>query len=170
MQENDGLYKYIAVYVDDLIIAGRDPNSIVQTLQGKYKFKLKGVGSLTYHLGCNYFHDMVGTLYYGPRKYIDRIMGQYENMFGCKPREYTSPLEKVDHLELDYSDGLDNKGIKRYQTMIGCLQWAVSLGRFDIQTETMTMSRFRSAPRQGNLDRLKRIYGYLKFSSAAIEV
>jgi hypothetical protein len=89
--ENDGLYEYISVYVDDFLIAARDPNSIVQTLQEKYKFKLKGVGSLTYHLGCNYFHNMEGTLCYGPRKYIDKIMGQYENMFGCKPREYTSP-------------------------------------------------------------------------------
>jgi hypothetical protein len=84
MRENDGLYEYIAVYVDDLLIAATDPNSIVQTLQEKHKFKLKGVGSLTYHLGCDYFQDMDGTLCYGPRKYIDKIMGQYENMFGCK--------------------------------------------------------------------------------------
>jgi hypothetical protein len=98
-------------------------------------------------------------------------MGQYENMFGCKPREYTSPLEKGDHPEIDCSDELDDDGIKQYQTMIGCLQWAVSLGRFDIQTATMTMSRFRVAPRKGHLDRLKHIYGYLKkFSSAAIRV
>jgi hypothetical protein len=55
--------------------------------------------------------------------------------------------------------------------MIGWLQWAVSLGRFDIQTATMTMSRFCAAPREGHLDRLKWVYGYLKkFSSAAIHV
>jgi hypothetical protein len=55
--------------------------------------------------------------------------------------------------------------------MIGCLQWAVSLGRLDIQTATMTMSRFRTAPRIGHLNRLKRMYGYLKkFASAAIRV
>jgi hypothetical protein len=95
-------------------------------------------------------------------------MGQYENMFGSKPKEYTSPLEKGDHPEIDDTDILDDEGIKRYQTMIGCLQWAVSLGRFDIQTATMTMSRFRVAPRQGHLNRLKRMYGYLKkFATAA---
>jgi hypothetical protein len=55
--------------------------------------------------------------------------------------------------------------------MIGCLQWAVSLGRFDIQTITMTMSRFRAGPRIGHLNCLKRMYGYLKkFASAAIRV
>jgi hypothetical protein len=47
MRENNGFYEYIAVYVDDLLIAARDTNSIVQTLQEKHKFKLKGVGSLT---------------------------------------------------------------------------------------------------------------------------
>jgi hypothetical protein len=36
MQANDGLYEYIAVYVDDLLIAARDPNSIVQTPQEKH--------------------------------------------------------------------------------------------------------------------------------------
>jgi hypothetical protein len=74
MQENGVLYECIAVYDDDLIISARDPNSFAQTLQGKQKFKLKGVGSLTYQLGRNYFYDMDGTLCYGPRKYIDNIM------------------------------------------------------------------------------------------------
>jgi hypothetical protein len=104
-------------------------------------------------------------------KYNDKIMWQYENMFGCKPREYISPLEKGNYQEVDCSEKLDKKGIKRYQTMIGRLQWAVSLGRFDIQTAIMTMLRFYSALRQGHLDRLRRIYGYLKkFLSADIRV
>ena len=38
----------------------------------------------------------------------------------------------------------------------------ISLGRFDVVTAVMTMSRFRAAPRKGHLDRLKRIYGYVK--------
>jgi hypothetical protein len=55
--------------------------------------------------------------------------------------------------------------------MIGSLQWVVSLGRFDIHTSTMTMSQFRAAPRQGHLDRLQQMYGYLrKYASAAIRV
>jgi hypothetical protein len=88
-----------------------------------------------------------------------------------KPKEYTSPLEKGDHPEIDNTEELYEEGIKRYQTMIGCLQWVVALGRFAIQTSTMTMSRFQAAPRIGHLNRLKRMYGYLKkFASAAIRV
>jgi hypothetical protein len=76
------------------------------------------------------------------------MIGQFENIFGCKPREYTSPLEKGDHPKVDTSQELDAEEIKRYQTMIGSLQWAVSLQRFDIQTATMTMSWFRAVPIQ----------------------
>jgi hypothetical protein len=136
MRENNGLYEYIAVYVDDLLIAARDPEGIIRMLENTHNFKLKSVGPLTYHLGCDYFRDKDGTLCYGPRKYIVKIMDQFENMFGCKPKEYTSPLEKGDHPEIDNTEELDENGIKKYQTMIGCLQWAVSLGRFDIQTAT----------------------------------
>ena len=72
-----------------------------------------------------------------------------------------SPLEKGDHPELDDSELLDDMGIQQYQSLIGSLQWAISLGRFDIATAVMSMSSFRVAPRRGHLDRLKRICGYL---------
>jgi hypothetical protein len=56
------LYEYIAVYVDDLLITARNPKENVQTLEEQHKLKLKGVGLLTYHLGCDYFCDQDGTL------------------------------------------------------------------------------------------------------------
>jgi hypothetical protein len=137
MQENGGFVWLHCCLLDALLIAARDLKSIVQTLQERHKFNLKEVGSLTYYLRCDYFHDMVETFCYRPRKYIDKIMGQYENIFGCKPPENISPL-KGNHPDVYCSDDLDRKGIKRYQTMIGCLQWAVSLRSFDMQTATMT--------------------------------
>ena len=48
----------------------------------------------------------------------------------------------------------------KYLTMVGQLQWLVTLGRFDLHGQVATMSRFGAAPRQGHLDRLKRIYSY----------
>jgi Reverse transcriptase (RNA-dependent DNA polymerase) len=41
MRENNGLYKYIAVNVDSLLIAARDPGSITKELSEINKFKLK---------------------------------------------------------------------------------------------------------------------------------
>ena len=45
--------------------------------------------------------------------------------------------------------------------MVGQLQWAVTLGRYDILAHFMSMSRFRLAPKVGHIERMKRIYGYL---------
>ena len=171
MRRNGDIYEYIAVYVDDLAIAAKDPESIVKSLETVHKLKLKGVGPIKFHLGCDFFEDPDGTLACGPKKYIDKLISSYEAMFGEKPKEYGSPLEKNDHPEVDESDLIDKKGIQQYQSMIGALQWTVSIGRFDIHTAVMTMSQFRVAPRVGHINRVKRIYGYLrKFKEGAIRV
>ena len=66
---------------------------------------------------------------------------------------------------------LNIDGIKIYQSLIGSLQWAIQIGRFDVGTATMTMSRFHAFPRQGHLDRVKRIIGYLsKMRHAVIRI
>jgi hypothetical protein len=48
-------------------------------------------------------------------------MDQFENMFGCNPRENMSPLEKGDYPEIDQSEKLDDNGIKKHHSVIGCL-------------------------------------------------
>ena len=105
-----------------------------------------------------------------PKKYIDRMIDNYTRIFGKRPTtNVCSPLEHGDHPELDESDLLDEDGIQIYQSLIGSLQWAISLGRFDIQCAVMTMSSFRAAPRKGHMERICRIYGYLlKFKDAKI--
>ena len=62
---------------------------------------------------------------------------------------------------MDTSSFLEEEDILVYQSLIGSIQWAVTLGRFDVSTAVMTMSSFRSQPREGHLERLKRIIGYL---------
>ena len=170
MRKSGNIYEYIARYVDDLAIVSQNPSTITETLTQKYKLKLKGTGPIDYHLGVNFFRDQQGVLCMAPKKYIDRMIENYTRMFGVKPRQTVlSPLEKGDHPELDDSPELNEDGIRKYQSLIGALQWAVSLGRFDIATAVMTMSKFRAAPREGHLNRAKRIYGYLaKMKHSAI--
>jgi len=56
-----------------------------------------------------------------------------------------------------------------YQSLVGALQWSISIGQFDIATAVMTMSSFRAQPRIGHLERVKRICDYLyKLKDAAI--
>ena len=154
-------YEYIAVYVDDLCIAAESPSAIIQIFKSKYHLKVKGDGKLTYHLGADYFEDPDGTFVSQPKKYIDKLADTYKRLFNeDPPKGYKTPLDKNDHPELDTSEILEGDMAAKYLTMVGQLQWLVTLGRFDIHAQVATMSRFRAAPRQGHMDRLKRIYSY----------
>ena len=90
-QVNDH-YKYIAVYVDDLAIASKDPASIIRALTEGYKFKLKGTGPIEFHLGCNFFLDNEGVPCFASCKYIDKLIASYEPMSGSKPKKARSRL------------------------------------------------------------------------------
>jgi len=119
MRDKGDHYKYISVYVDDLAIASRNPKGIIEELEKGQKFKLKGTGPISYHLGCDYKRDEDGTLAMGLVRYIERMAEGYERTFGTKPRQsYRSPLEPNDHPELDDTTLLEMDGIvKQYQSM-----------------------------------------------------
>ena len=155
-------YEYIAVYVDDLAIAAKDPQAFCNELKKKYNLKLKGVGPLEYHLGCTYKKDPDGTLAADPRRYVNKILESYERMFKEKPRKSRPPLEGGDHPEL-HTPELCEHQTNQFQTLLGQLQWLISPGHFDIAVHVMSLSRFRAQPREGHLDRAKRIVGYLLF-------
>jgi hypothetical protein len=42
MRKHGELYEYVAVYVDYIAIAMKDPKEFISILEGKYKFKTKG--------------------------------------------------------------------------------------------------------------------------------
>jgi hypothetical protein len=162
-------WEYIGVYVDDLELALTHPREFLDVLKTKYGLKLKGSGPLSYHLGAEFKRDPDGTLVMSASRYVDRMIDAYERMFGCKPKQYTSPMVSGDHPELDMTELLDAAGIAKYQSLIGQIQWAVTIGRLDVHFAVMTLSGFRAAPRAGHLQRAMRVVGFLsKFRHAAI--
>ena len=64
-----------------------------------------------------------------------------------------SSLEKNDHPDLDNSELCNEEQITKYMSIIGQLQWAITLGRYDILAQVISMSRFRLAPIIGHLER-----------------
>jgi len=80
-----------------------------------------------------------------------------------------SLLEKGDHPEINDSEFLDEDGTQMYQSLVGVLQWSISIGRFNIAMAVMMMLSFRAQPRVGPLEHVKQICGYLyKMKDAAI--
>ena len=74
------------------------------------------------------------------------MVNQYKGMLG--ERRGASPLPANDHPGLD-------------RPLISTLRLTLSLGRFDMATAMMTMSRFRDGSRRGYLERMQLMCGYL---------
>jgi Reverse transcriptase (RNA-dependent DNA polymerase) len=63
MHPSGDAYEYIGTYVNDLAIFAHNPGEIANILQTKYKFKLKGTGPITFHLGMDFIRIlMVSTV------------------------------------------------------------------------------------------------------------
>ena len=130
-----------------MVMMMKEPQSCFDELETKYKYKhmykyeykLKGVGEPAYHLGGNFSRDPDGTLAWGAKSYIKRMLDNYKQvMFGDLPKLCSSPLVTGDSLpELDTSTELGPEDMKKYQSVIGALQWCVTLGRFDIACALM---------------------------------
>ena len=84
-------------------------------------------------------------------------------MKGCsrrKLRKSRPPLEGGDHPELDTSELCDDHQTKQFQTLIGQLQWLISL----VVLILLSMScHFQGSELNPGRDRAKRIVGYLLF-------
>ena len=162
-------YEYVCVYVDDIMMFGKYPQDFFTDLTDKYNYHLKGVGPPKYHLGGDFYRDKDGTLAWGAASYAKKILTNYETTFGTKAQNTSSPLPEKDHPKLDTSALLNTADIKLHQSLIGALQWLVTLGRFDILVHVATIGSFRVAPRIGHLDCLKRIFSYInKYPNGAI--
>jgi hypothetical protein len=171
MRLNGDLYEYVAMCVDDLCLGMLDPKSFTDTLQKKYNFKLKGTGPIDFHLGQSFSWNDDGEMEISAKRNVDKMIDTYVQLYGEKPRKASSPLEQNDHPEMDDSPFLGQDETQQFQSLIGAMQWAVSIGRLDIGTAVMSLSSFCAMPRRGHLERAKRIYGYLrKMKEARIRV
>ena len=168
---NGDHYEYIATWVDDLLVASRNPNAIMDELRQDYI--LKGVGIPEYYLGGNV--DILGEQWekegikyaLSAQTYVKNVVEKFETLFGQSFAQYKVPMASDYHPELDDSPLCDAEMASRYRSMTGSLNWAISLGRFDIQYATSVLARYNAAPREGHIKAMKQIFGYLKKFSKA---
>jgi hypothetical protein len=57
MRKKGDLYEYIAAYVYILAIAMKYPKERTDILENHQKFKLKGTGPISFHLGMDFTRD-----------------------------------------------------------------------------------------------------------------
>ena len=85
-----------------------------------------------------------------------------ERLLDSTLKGYETPMATGDHPETDDSGLLNSDEHSKYRMLIGCGQWAITLGRFDVMFAVQTMARFTASPREGHFSRMLRVFGYLK--------
>ena len=165
MKDCNEHYEYIATYVDDLMIASKDPDEVIRIVKETYD--LKGVGPPEYYLGGN-VEDMDEhwtkkniKWSLNASTYVSGIIPKLEKLMGETFAKYSSPMSESYHPELDDTDFVDNENGSKCRS-IGSLNWTITHGRFDIQYATSKMARFNCAPRKGHMKGVIRIVGYLE--------
>jgi hypothetical protein len=141
------------------MIVGRDPKDIMEAIQAIYA--VKPIGPPEYYLGNDYKKDRKGRWCIGCKKYLKEAIKRVESMFGSL-KKHSHPEETGDHPELDESKVMDDDGHRKYQMLMGILVLLVVIGRNNIAHATSSLSQFTACPRKGHLDRVLRVFGYLK--------
>jgi hypothetical protein len=160
-------YEYIARYVDDVIVFSKDPMKLMKDLEQHYV--LKGVGKPQYYLGG----DVIELDEHWERENISTAFSAETYISNCLPKlaklcgleqfpNFKTPMDEAYHPELEESDLLPPDKISIYRSLIGSANWIVTLGRFDIQYATNVLARYSSAPREGHMRALQRVFGYLR--------
>jgi hypothetical protein len=159
-REDESGYDYISTYVDDFMITAKDPWHFMTQLQRIYK--IKDPAHPEVYLGALYTGSPSTNWTISSQRYIKEAIIQLERSYGMKIQEERTPCKTNDHPEEDQSPMLDNEKHRQYQSMIGMAQWLVTLGRLDICYAVSSLSRYCSAPREGHLARVYRLWGYIK--------
>ena len=96
------------------------------------------------------------------KTYIKSVCDRIENLLEINLKKYGSPIDAGDHQEMDDTDIFPPDDIYVYQMLIGCLQWAVTLGHYDVQYAANTLVIFGQNPLDDHIKRALRVFGFLK--------
>ena len=126
-------YKYLATYVDDILVWSKDPMKTINAIQKTYK--LKGIGYPEYYLGGDvltlqekHLTEQNVVLALSAKTYIKNSLDKLAAMFNRGPFSKASiPMQEQYHPEADESPLLDALNGSKYQALIGSANWIVML-------------------------------------------
>ena len=78
------------------------------------------------------------------------------------PSKCLTPMANGYRPEMDVTCELKADGLQYYQELIGVLRWATEIRRVDILLEEALLSQHLAITREGHLEQVLHIFGYLK--------
>ena len=164
-------YEYVLLYVDDCLCISMSAEKVIQNEIGRYFLvKPKSIGPPDIYLGnkvtqVTLDNDVVAWSL-SSSQYVQNAVNNVEAYLKRNnlslPKRTTAPFSTGYRPETDVSPELDPIMAAYYQSLIGILRWIVELGRVDLTVETSLMASHMALPRQGHLDQLYHMFGFLK--------
>jgi hypothetical protein len=107
MMDNSSNCKYLAAYVDDILIWIKDPIAVIKSLEKTYMLKIVGIPE--YYLSRNV--EFLGEawknqglgLSLSEKTYIQDIIPKFEGLFGKEFKPIKTPMSEGYHSEIDDS-------------------------------------------------------------------
>ena len=158
----DGLM-ILAVYVDDILLAGKSPQRIAQVKAdlGEH-FRVKDMGELHYFLGVNVKQNSDSTeIWIGQPSYTQTVLKKF-GLENCKPA--ATPVAQGTKL-LKASEDSELFDATLYKSAVGMLLYLSGWTRPDITFAVSNVARYCSKPTKEHWVAVKRILRYLKGTS-----
>jgi len=132
----------LTLYVDDILLAGRDPIISDSEKKLKERFDMVDLGMIQHFLGMMVSRDVCGQKVYITQKgYIRRVLERF-GMSYCKP--VATPMDKDKPREREEEEEACNKTL--YLQLIGSLGWIAIGTRLDILIAVCYLRRFGANP------------------------
>jgi hypothetical protein len=156
VHEADQLPLLIAIYVDDMIIIGKDIAEIDRIKDElRQKFDMTDLGEIKTLLGMEILRFQDGSVFLHQDRYLTDLLQRY-HMGGSTP--ISTPIA---HVSLPEGEDID---ITEYQSRTGSLMWPSLATRPDFCYAAGYLGRFNSCPKASHSTAQKRIMRYIKGS------
>lgn len=149
----------IAVYVDDILLAGRNDKQMMEVKKMLAKhFEIKDMGELTHFLGVKIVQKPeTGEIWMGQTTYAKNVLEKF-GMENSKP--VNTPVDMNSKL-VKHSDDKEGVDPTRFQSAVGSLLYLSTRTRPDIVYAVNNVARFCAKPTNHHWTAVKRIMRYL---------
>ena len=156
----NGDIQIVAVYVDDLFIAGKIDSTLTAFLAKLQKdFDMKPIGLLEWYLGCRFQQLEDGTIIMDQETYLRQKLQEFEEWIGIEQRASPLPPNWTEIL-LEESKPADKNF--PYRSMLGSLMYAMVSSRPDLAFPVSLLSQFLAAPLEKHCSLLKHVFHYIR--------
>jgi hypothetical protein len=163
----------VLLYVDNVLVVHHDAEDVLLRLDKYFKMKPGSIGDPDVYLGATIKQMCLanGVMAWAssPSKYVrasvDTVTNYLTNLGDERwsmPKKASNPFPGDYEPEMDTTPTLNPELASWYASLIGMLRWMVEIGRVNIITEVSKMASQMASPREGHLDTLLHMFGFLR--------